>query len=289
MSDIVRRIQAAAENMAGLVTMDKRHRYTVVATGKMIPGVTSVSGLVPKEWMAAWGAKEAVKFLGWSDFEDDVDRAYDMIERIGRIWHGEGPIDHYLDILKEAKGAFARKRDKALVDGKAGHAWIEEWINAQMKGSPPPDVPQGLLQRPIEQFLAWTKDNIKQWVLSEARVCNLTSGREYAGTLDAVAITVFDDHSLMDFKFADHLQPENALQLAGYKACFEPYDIMLGKRLVIRLPKTAEKQEWDATSHKYVMVPNDIEVKEIETDYEDDREAFYHALPFSAWVRRNKK
>lgn len=146
-----------------------------------------------------------------------------------------------------------------------------------------PELPVDNLLRPISQFLDWEQQNVAAWILSEARVAYPERG--YAGTLDAVAIMIKDDDSaLLDFKFANHFSEDHSLQTAGYKACFEPYGIKLDKRIIVRLPKTLTKEEWNPQKYCYEIIENSFEVKEIDTPYELDRDAFFAALIVKRWI-----
>jgi hypothetical protein len=279
------KLRNAILDMMSKVSIDEAHNYTRLSDGKWLAGVTSVSGIVPKDWLSAWGAKEAVKFLGFSDFEGDTEMAEEMLAKIREC----KTIEEYLAILKEAKGASARKKKEALLDGTAGHDWCEQYIKSQIRFEKAPEYPDDKLKRALEQFVKWAEENVDYWILSEARVCDVE--REYAGTLDAVAKMKDGSLALVDLKFASHISPEYALQTAGYTATFEKYGILFDKRIIVRLPKTLEMPEWDKVKKKYKMVENTIEVKEVDTPYEFDRDAFYHALPLKKWINfvENKK
>ena len=272
------KVQQAIADMASKVSRDGRHVYTDNATGLKLQGVSSVSSIVPKDWLAAWGAKEAVKALGYSDYKNDIGKAVEILDRIKGIKTPE----EWIAFLKEIKGASKRKSDKALVDGKAGHAWLETYVQAKIDKTPVPNVPEGNLTRPITQFLAWEAANVKEWVASEAYVCNLD--KMYAGQLDSIYVSSDDQLILGDFKFAKFLGEDYYLQTAGYAACFESYDIEFDERVIIRLPKTLEREEWNEKEFKYEMKPNDMEVFRVPTRYKADRDAFYAALVVKGWI-----
>ena len=195
-----------------------------------------MSSIVPKDWLSAWGAKECAKFLGYSDYEGDTERATEVIQHIFEISQEENGIKKYIEFLKEAKGASGRKSKTALVDGKKGHAWLEEYVKARIRGKELPAMPVGTLKRPIEQFLEWEVKNISTWVLSEARVAYPEKG--YAGTMDALAIMKNGKLAVVDFKFASHISEDYYLQTAAYAFTFEPYGIKIDDRIIIRLPIT---------------------------------------------------
>jgi len=279
------KIQNAVTDMMMRVSIDDSHNYTRKSDGKWLPGVTSVSGIIPKGWLAAWGAKEAVKALGYSDFPEDTAIA---VKTLAKIQKGMS-VKSFVAMLKQAKGAAFRKSKEALVDGKAGHAWVEEYIKAKIRHEELPALPEEseMLFRPLNQFVNWAEKYVKLWILSEARVADVT--KEYAGTLDAMAVMADGQLAIVDAKFASHISPEYSLQTAGYAATFEAYDIKVEQRIIVRLPKTLEIAEWDKKTRTYSMVPNSIEVKVIDTPYEFDRETFYSALPVKKWVNYIEK
>jgi len=275
---MINKIKNAVVDMNSKVVFIKKPRHYETLDGKWLQGVSTVSSIIPKEWLSAWGAKEAVKFLGYSDYAGDTAKASEMMARIKDLATPEA----FIELLKEAKGASGRKSKTALVDGKAGHAWLEEYVKAEINKSKPPLIPEGALSRPINQFLDWAGENIKEWILSEALVAYPEKG--YAGTLDGMAIMATGKLALIDFKFASHLSEDYWLQTAGYSACFEPYGIKVDDRVIIRLPKTLEREEFDDKKWVYYMVPNNIEVEIVKTNYELDRDTFFHCLPVKQWI-----
>lgn len=272
------KIHEAIAKMGERIERDSKHVYKDRLTGEWLQGVSTVSSIVPKDWLSAWGAKETVKFLGWSDYEGDTSRALEVLKQIKEC----ETVEEYLALLKEAKGASARKSKQALVDGKAGHAWLEDFVKAKIEGKPIPALPGDTLDRPILQFLEWEKENVDEWIASEALVCRLD--KKYAGQLDAIAIMKVPGLAVVDFKFASHISEDYYLQTAGYAAAFEPFGIKFLDRVIIRLPKTLESDEWDKKEFKYKKVPNNIEVKSCPCSYEVDRDAFFHALPLKSWI-----
>lgn len=269
--------QAVLSMMKDVFFDEKKHIYTKISDGSWLQGISTVSSIVPKDWLSAWGAKEAVKALGYSDYEEDTEVAEKMLAKIKKCKN----IKEYQAILKEAKGASRKKSGKALVDGTAGHNWLEEYVKASIRGEELPKIPKGMLERPIKQFLKWEKENVDYWILSEAMVAYPKKG--YAGTLDGLAM-VKGKLSLIDFKFATRISEDAILQTAGYQDCFEPYGIEIKNRIIIRLPKTLEIDKWDAKTRTYSKVQNDIEIRIVESNYETDRDVFLHCLPLKKWI-----
>ena len=282
--ELVKHIQDVILDMMKRVKFfENGHTYQDQKTGDWLQGVSTVSSIIPKDWLSAWGAKEAVKFLGYSDYDDDTERAKEVMKQIVELKTPE----EFIAMLKEAKGASGRKSKTALVDGKAGHAWLEEYVLAKIRNTALPETPTGTLERPIAQFMEWEKENVDYWILSEARVAYPEKG--YAGTLDALAMMKNGRLALIDFKFASHISEDYYLQTAGYQATFEMYDIKIDDRIIIRLPKTLIKEEWNEKEHKYEMVDNNLEVEIVKTNYELDRDTFFHCLKIKKWINQFKK
>lgn len=280
-TEIINKIQSAIiEMMAKVKFTANGHTYQDIETGEWLQGVSTVSSIIPKDWLAAWGAKEAVKALGYSDYPEDTQLAAETLDKI----QGLSTVEQYIALLKEAKGASFRKSKTALVDGKKGHEWLEDYVLARIRGKMVPNIPEGTLRRPITQFLEWQEKNVDYWILSEARVAY--PEKKYAGTLDAMAMMKTGRLALVDFKFASHISEDYYLQTAGYQATFEPYEIKIDDRIIVRLPKTLTKEEWDKENHKYKIIENNLEVKIVETDYEMDRDVFFHALPLKKWINQ---
>ena len=277
------KINQAVVDMASKINRNKRHVYVENESGIKLQGVSSVSSIVPKDWLAAWGAKEAVKALGYSDYKGDIKTAEEILAKIKLIKSPE----EWIIYLKEVKGASSRKSKQALVDGRAGHVWLEEYVKAKINGTTLLLIPEGNLERPIKQFLEWEEFEVDYWIEAEALVYN--KEKSYAGQLDSIYMSKTKQLCLGDFKFASHLGEDYYLQTAGYAACFELYGIKFDKRVILRLPKTVEREEWNEKEFKYEMKPNNIEALVVPTNYERDRNAFYAALVVKSWINMATK
>jgi len=263
--------------MMNKVKIDEKHNYTRTDDGKWLAGCSTISDILPKPWLSAWGAKETVKFLGFSDYADDTKKADEMLQKIKGL-----SLKQYQELLKEAKGASRKKSKDALIDGKAGHAWLETYVKAKMRGQPLPALPGGLLDRPLTQFIAWEVANVDTWILSEARVADVDE--EYAGTLDGAALMKTGKFAIIDYKFAQHIGYDYYLQCVGYALPFEKYGIQFDERIIVRLPKTELREEYDKTTFTYSKVPNDIEIRIVDTDYAFDKITFLAARRLQKWI-----
>ena len=287
--ELVEKIREAVMKMLKDVDFDeKKHLYTRKSDGKWLQGVSTVSSVLPKPWLSAWGAKEVVKFLGFSDY-DEIEKANKMLMKIWNLGE-KSDLSGYIALLKEAKGASYRKSKEAKADGTEGHLFLENWVKAKIRNEELPVMPTGMLERPCRQFIEWSDQNVEQWILSEAMVVSLKN--DYAGTMDGLAIMKDGKLAVIDFKFASHISEDYHLQCAGYQNCFEEYGIKVDERIIIRLPKTLEMDEYDKKTRKYSRVPNNMEVRILTTGYEFDRDTFLHCLPVKKWINlmenRNK-
>ena len=281
--ELVQQIRDAVLDMMKRVKFEEEnHIYTSTENGDWLQGVSTVSSIIPKDWLSAWGAKEAVKALGYSDYEGDTEKALSVWEKIKAC----KKVEDYIAILKEAKGASRKKSKEALIDGEQGHALLEKYVKAKIRGEEEP-VPTDNLVRPFNQFKEWAEKNVDYWILSEARVAYPEKG--YAGQLDALAMMKTGKLAVIDFKFASHLSEDYNLQTAGYQATFEPYGIKIDQRIIVRLPKTLMTEEWDKEQKVYKKVENNIEIKELNDNYEEEREVFFHCLPVKKWINKNTK
>ena len=279
---MVNRIREAIVDMMNSVEFDQEaHVYKNKKTSKFYAGVSTISDVLPKGWLAAWGGKECAKYLGYSD-DGPTDKTKEMLNLIKELTE-----NGYHNLLKEAKGASSRKSKEALVDGKEGHAWLETYVKAKIKNEKVPDFPIGMLFRPLSQFVKWAEENVKEWVVSEARIASIE--HEFAGTLDAIAIMKSERLALIDFKFATFISDSYSLQTAGYVLPFEYYGIRFDDRIIVRLPKTLTRQEYDKKTRTYKEIPNEIEVHVIDTSYEFDKVTFLAARQLQKWINFTSK
>jgi len=283
---LIDKAHKVALEMMSEVSFDKEaHVYTCKSDGSWLQGVSTVSSIIPKPWLAPWGSKEAVKFLGFSDYPGDYKRANEVLDSIVHtIYTTANPAKEFIELLREAKGASKKKSKDALVDGTAGHKWIETYVKARIRKEKLPEIPEGMLKRPLTQFVEWEQKNVDYWILSEVMMSSVKEG--YAGTVDGLAMMKTGKLAVIDYKFSSRISEDAYLQTAGYQNCFEKHGLSIDERIIIRLPKTLEKEVWDKKTRTYSKVENKIEIKFVETDYEFDRDVFLHCLPLKKWINK---
>ena len=274
----IKKIQDAVLDMMSKVEIDEHHNYTRKSDGKWLAGVSSVAGIFPKDFLAPWAAKEAVKSLGYEDEE----LAKETIEKIKSL-----SVKKFQELLHKAKTAYKDKSDTAKLDGTAGHEYLNQYVLAKIRGTELPKIPDEKLIRPINQFIEWADKNIKKWILSEARVCSIE--QEFAGMLDGLAITTADKLAIIDFKFANQIGDDYHLQTAGYSIPFEKYGIKIEDRIIIRLPKTLTKKVYNRKTRQYDDVENKIEIARSPFSYEFDKETFRNLRVAYKYINACKK
>ena len=270
------------------------HHYERVDTGKWLAGVTTVTGLLPKDWAMGYGAKEAVKALGYFDKFKDDDHiedwnnlivkmnkiSYPVDEKTGKLIEVDKMPQHYFELLHEAKGAFRRKSKDATDIGQEGHDKLEEFVKAKIRKQPLPILPEI-----CQPFLKWS-ENVDEFILSEARVCNLEE--DYAGTLDVLALMKSGNLAVIDFKFANNISKGWDLQLAAYAKCFSGYGIEVKERHVLRFPKEEFLKVWNKKEWCYAKKKNEFDALPYPEDMSFDYETFCHLRQAYKWINFKK-
>ena len=294
-SEIVPRIQSAIMDMMEKVRRvdnGKNHGYERTLDGSKLAGVTEISSYAgfkeAKGWMPAWGAKEAVSSLGYFDRFEGEDHLADLQAASEKLEIVKGlDVAGWLDLLTSAKGGYARKSDRAKDTGTEGHEYLERWTKAMIRKTDEPAVPEFSeeMASGIRAFAAWAKENVSEFVLSEARVAMPDEPYEYAGTLDALALMKDGNPAVIDFKFADNVSISWPLQLVGYAETFRPYGIPVERRIALRFPKSSWLKKWDAKNRLYKKIPNTFEAIEYPSSRQQfDFETFVHFRKTAKWV-----
>lgn len=307
-TEIVKKVQDAAMDMLTKVTRDRYHRYTD-ADGRFLAGASSVSGVKPQSevgFLAPWGGKEAVKALGYYDRIKDHDHEPD-IANAATIWNKIKElkdVGEYLKLLANAKGGAKRKSETAIDIGKEGHAWLEQYVKSRIRGEEVPSLDKWeahpFIHNAFIEFAEWERENIKQWILSEALVFRLDNPlasewespdhlKGYAGQLDALAETK-KGLTVIDFKFSSRISVDYFLQTAGYAAAFWPYDLSVKNRAILRFPKTEHRQEWNTKERIYENVRDEFEIAEGNPERIDwDFATFLHQREVLRWFNQVSK
>lgn len=241
----------------------RSHHYVRKDTSKWLAGISSITKLYPKEFLAPWAAKEAVLYLGYGDEK----KAEEITQKIVGMNAKE-----YQDLLEEAKKSYNRKSTDAKLKGTDGHSFMEKWVLARIRNTELPEIPKIYTELFFDDFLKWEKENIKEWILSEALVSDLYL--EIAGTLDALVLLNNGKLAVIDFKFANTIDKDYFLQVVGYSIPFERYGIEISERLILRFPKEEKRKIWHEDIRKYEIIDNKFEVIKSPYDYEWEKKVF---------------
>jgi hypothetical protein len=182
---------------------DKNHIH--VLDDKPLHGVTTVLGVISKPFLIQWSANMAVDYI-----QNEVARiatentGFDMLIELGNKWP---------DVLKEARSAHRKKKEKAGDWGTIMHDSIEKWIKAQT-------LPKltGELKVGFNKFRDWAKENKVEFIESEKHVWS----RELwiGGILDLV-FKMDGKKYIGDIKTAGAIYNEAFFQMGAYDLCLK--------------------------------------------------------------------
>lgn len=208
-----------------VVYESSNHSYTLVKNGKLVPGVTTVIGLLNKPFLMPWAAKMVAEHLA------------DKQEAIKTM----SPTE-YNNLLIEAKMSYRRKSQEALESGTLAHAWCESYVKAKMEGLKQPSYAglDPVAKNCVKAFLGWTKQHDVTWLASELIVGSEV--HEFGGTLDAIA-TVDGHPCLIDFKTSNQISKDYFIQTAAYELALEEMGVKVWQRIILRIPKDGKDFE----------------------------------------------
>ena len=167
--------------------------------------------------------------------------------------------EDYAELLKEAKKQHTQKSKSALDVGTRAHDVCEKIIKSQ-----PYEITEDI-QNPVKQFREFEKQHEVKWICTEKIVCH--RGDLVAGRLDSLAF-VDGKLTLVDLKTSGQISQSYYLQCAGYAHCLADMGIQIDRRVILRLPKEANKP---------------LEAVEVDTPLKDDIRAFIGQRQAYGW------
>jgi hypothetical protein len=243
---------------------DDKHEYKRKDNGKLMAGISSISGVLPKPFLIQWAASECSNYM----LENlEADKTYKQAE-----------ID---EMCKLAKTAHRRKSKEACDIGTEIHGHIEDLING--KRVTPSACSSEAVVRAIKEFCKWEEQNKAKWLACEMLVCDMDN--DIAGRLDAVA-DINGERALIDFKTSNSIYPEYHLQTAGYLHCLKYMGREVKHRMILKIPKTDKKKVWHPETRKYTMENNNLEPYIVNTDLEFDTKIFLYAREIYRWANQ---
>lgn len=172
------------------ITSRRGRLYIHPGTGRALPSVTNVTGMLNKPALPRWAAKETALYA--------VAQA-DTIAKLAQDDEGAA-----VDLLKGAPWRASGKKAEA---GTNVHEAVEAWLTGAHRDDSPTEADH------VEQFAAmWARMGFALRY-AEAQVFNLGVG--YAGSVDVIAERE-GEVWVLDVKTGKGPYPEHALQLSAY-------------------------------------------------------------------------
>lgn len=217
---------------------EAEHVYTL--DGKPLTGVTTILGVIAKPSLIQWSATMAC------DFVKDNLKAMEQLEAV----------------LKDAKVAHRKNKEKAGDVGTLAHKACERWIKGESKEKALDHVPEAnlaMVQKMFDNFVKWSEDNKVEFLESEVRV--YSEKYWYAGTCDLV-LRINGEVYIGDIKTSSGIYPEAFYQTSAYQVALQELGLYPNVKghVIINLKKDGK-----------------IDVKFSEL-FEEDRKAFMGAL-----------
>ena len=230
----------------------KESNHSYLLNGELVPGCSSIAGILPKGFLAPWASKLAVE----------------TIERLIKP-NTKYTKNELTESLALAKIAHTVRKDTAMETGTKVHALLEAHIKT---GKEIPKQEDSEVQECVNRFMEWVNKSKIRWLASELLV-----GSEiykFGGQLDAVA-ELDGKLVLIDFKSSKQIAiGEFGLQTIGYQIALEELGCRaIEERIIVRLPKDG----------------SDIEIHKIETNPEEDKAAFLAARALYPYIKKVEK
>ena len=212
---------------------EARHLHQLLVDGKWknLTGCTTILGVLAKPALIQWAANMACDHI-----RDNAPR--EVLEHLSEF-------KQYIvseDLLKEARTAHARRKEKAGDWGTEMHAWVELFINAVMEKSTtlmPPDLKQ---IECAEHFMKWMTDNNVKFIASERAVY---SKNLFLGGIVDIICEIDGECWLADIKTGSGIYYEAFWQMAGYQIMLEEmgFDKPIKGHIVLNLKKDGTFEE----------------------------------------------
>jgi len=200
------------------IFFDEGKHWFTDENGKFIPSVTGFTSVIDKSGaLVNWAVRLTREYLE------------------GKISAGEQIT---LIDIEEACKEHQRRKEKAADIGTKIHEWISRWIAGEKQDLPGDEK----IANGVRAFLKFQDEYGLKWTEPEQIV--FSQKYWYAGILDSIALKG-KERILVDFKSANGIYDENALQVAGYQLAYEEYfKRRISHRMVIRFGKDTGEFEF---------------------------------------------
>jgi len=191
----------------------EKHIYTL--DDKRLTGVTTILGVISKPALIPWAVKMCADYLR-ENYKGELTE----------------------ELLKEAKSAHRKKKEKAGDVGTIVHDTIENYV----KDGTIPELDEQATKM-FNSFREWYDGNY-ELVESEKRL--YSEKHWYAGTVDLVLKDKSGRHYIADIKTSSGVYPEYYAQMGGYHIA---YDEMGNKEpikgyIIVHIPKTGKPEQY---------------------------------------------
>jgi hypothetical protein len=229
--------------------------YVHPTTNAKVPGVTSITGNLPKPFLQYWGQKLV------------AEEAVDNLGSITQLMVA-GNRDAAIDMLKRAP---QRSTGNAAQTGTEVHGLAERLNRGEDLGQVHPDFEPW-----INQYRNFLEDWQPEFLEVESTVWSDTYG--YAGTLDGIC-RIDGDLLLWDLKTGKGVYPEVGLQLSAYAHA----DYILA-------PDGDQREIPDVTYGAVLHLrPDHYELRPVRIDEEDVFATFRSLIHVTEWVQEIHK
>ena len=207
----------------------KGHKYYLGE--KRLTGCTTILGVIAKPFLIPWAANMAVDHIE----KHQVIGHYNMATKTGSIEFDMG----FTELLKEARKAHTRTRDKAGDVGTIVHKHCENFINTKQIQ----EIKDPKEKKMFDNFYLWQKKNKVKFLASERKTYH--EELFFAGTFDFLC-EIDGKTWLGDIKTGgNRIYPEAFFQMAGYQICEEERrpDVKIDGHIVLGLFKDGKFSE----------------------------------------------
>ncbi len=203
-----------------------KENHIHVLDGRPLNGVTTVLQVISKPMLIQWAANMAV------DYIDNHIHSKNWLTLDAIKWD---------TLLKEARTAHRKKKEKAGDWGTEVHKAIEHYVKGEILG----ELDEKGLEV-FEKFATWAKENKVEFLESEK---NVWSESMWVGGICDLVIKINGKKYIADIKTSSGIYNEHFFQMAAYALCLEE----MGEHkdvegyLVINLKKDGTMQTKEVT------------------------------------------
>ena len=178
--------------------------------GKPLTGTSSVGNVLAKN-LTWWAAElSAIECLETGEKIETIREEYLSACNSGDKKKGIDALQKKYPIFKKARFAHFDKKNKTAEEGTDLHEELERFVKNTMQNR----LPTPMYDDKIMPFIKWAKDNVKQFMASEAHCFD--EELWVGGITDCVAELLDGKLAVIDFKSAKEAYVSHFIQASGY-------------------------------------------------------------------------